>query len=136
MQNIRLEVNINALIKSMKCPSLCSLFLPERGYYGERHRDPFYQLDSTRESQRERTIESQREPRMATEILSGSLSLALFGSLWLSLTLSGALWLSLARSLSPDLLTKPLLGSQGPCSAQSVVPALQHFILVFLFSRN
>ena len=146
MQNIRLEVNINALIKSMKCPSLCSLFLPERGYYGERHRDPFYQLDSTRESQRERTIESQREPRMATEILSGSLSLTLFGSLWLSLalsdslwhslTLSGALWLSLARSLSPDLLTKPLLGSQGPCSAQSVVPALQHFILVFLFSRN
>ena len=136
MQNIRLEVNINALIKSMKCPSLCSLFLPERGYYGERHRDPFYQLDSTRERQRERTIESQREPRMATEILSGSLSLALFGSLWLSLTLSGALWLSLARALSPDLLSKPLLGSQGPCSAQSVVPALQHFILVFLFSRN
>ena len=133
MQNIRLEVNINALIKSMKCPSLCSLFLPERGYYGERHRDPFYQLDSTRESQRERTIESQREPRMATEILSGSLSLALFGSLWLSLTLSGALWLSLARSLSPDLLTKPLLGSQGPCSARSVATALQNFNQLCLF---
>ena len=33
-------------------------------------------------------------------------------------------------SLSPDLLTKPLLGSQGPCSAQSGATALQHFILV------
>jgi hypothetical protein len=32
-------------------------------------------------------------------------------------------------SISPDSLTK--LGSQGPCSAQSVAPALQHFILVW-----
>ena len=62
--------------------------------------------------------------------LSGSLwlSLALSGSLWLSLALSDSLWLSLALSLSPDLLTKPLLGSQGPCSARSIATALQHFI--------
>ena len=29
---------------------------------------------------------------------------------------------------SSDLLTKPLLGSQGRCSARSVATALQHFI--------
>ena len=40
---------------------------------------------------------------------------------------SGSLWLSQALSGSPNLLTKPLLGSQGPCSARSVASALQHF---------
>ena len=55
--------------------------------------------------------------------LSGSLS----GSLWLTLALSGSLWLSQALSGSPNLLTKPLLGSQGPCSTRSVATALQHF---------
>ena len=51
--------------------------------------------------------------------------------LWLSLArcpaLSASLWLSQALSGSPNLLTKPLLGSQGPCSARSVATALQHF---------
>ena len=61
---------------------------------------------------------------------SGSLrlSLALSGSLWLSQAFSGSLRLSLALYCSPNLLTKPLLGSQGPCSARSVATALQHFI--------
>ena len=62
-----------------------------------------------------------------TLALSGSLS----GSLWLSLarcpTLSGSLWLSQALYCSPNLLTKPLLGSQGPCSARNVVPEFPHF---------
>ena len=30
--------------------------------------------------------------------------------------------------LDAELLAKPLLGSQGPCSARNVVPAFQHFI--------
>ena len=34
--------------------------------------------------------------------------------------------LTLSGSLSPDLLTKPLFGSQGPCLARNVVPAFQH----------
>ena len=79
--------------------------------------------------------------------LSGSLwlavrlSLALSGSLWLSLArcpaLSSSLWLTLAHSgslrlslalyCSPNLLTKPLLGSQGPCSARNAVPEFPHF---------
>ena len=69
--------------------------------------------------------------------LSGSLwlslarCLALSGSLWLSLALSGFLRLSLALYCSPNLLTKPLLGSQGPCSARNVVPEFQHFLLVW-----
>ena len=78
--------------------------------------------------------------------LSGSLWLYLALSLWLSLwryltfsdffwlflTLSGSLWPSLALSsvwpsLSQDLLTKPLLGSQDPCSARRVATVLQQF---------
>ena len=46
-------------------------------------------------------------------------------------SLSFVILLSLARcpALSGSgLLTKPLLGSQGPCSARSVATALQHFI--------
>ena len=39
--------------------------------------------------------------------------------------------LTLSGSLSPDLLTKPLFGSQGPCSAQNVVLS---FHSSFLFS--
>ena len=60
---------------------------------------------------------------------SGSLrlSLALSGSLWLSQAFSGSLRLSLALYCSPNLLTKPLLGSQGPCSALSVATAIQRF---------
>ena len=60
--------------------------------------------------------------------LSGSLwlTLAHSGSLWLaarlSLAPSGSLRLSLALYCSPNLLTKPLLGSQGPCSAWNAVP--------------
>ena len=38
--------------------------------------------------------------------------------------------ISLWLSHSPDLLTKPLLGSQCPCSAPSATGVLQHFILV------
>ena len=38
---------------------------------------------------------------------------------------SGSLSLSLCHS--PNLLTKPLFGSQGPCSALSVATAQQHF---------
>ena len=70
---------------------------------------------------------------MCVQPLSGSLRLAVrlplahSGSLWLTLALSGSLWLSQALSGSPNLLTKPLLGSQGPCSARSVATALQHF---------
>jgi len=61
------------------------------------------------------------------------LSLALSGSLLLSLALSGSLWLSQALSGSPNLLTKPLLGSQGPsalkyfnqpCTLQDTRPSL------------
>ena len=85
------------------------VFLPERGYYGERHRDPFYQLDSTRESQRERTIESQREPWRATEILSGSL--------WFSLALSDSLGRPLALSLQICL--------QSPCLAHKALARLR-----------
>ena len=59
-----------------------------------------------------------------TLALSGSLS----GSLWLTLALSRSLWLSQALSGSSNLLTKPLLGSQGPCLACSVATALQHFL--------
>ena len=59
------------------------------------------------------------------------LSLALSGSLWLPLarcpTLSGSLWLSQALYCSPNSLTKPLLGSQGPCSARNAVPEFPHF---------
>ena len=47
------------------------------------------------------------------------MTLALSDSAWLSLTLFD--------SLSPDLLKKSLLGSQGPCSARSVATALHHF---------
>ena len=58
---------------------------------------------------------------------SGSLSC----SLWPTLALSGSLWLAVrlsqALSGSPNLLTKPLLGSQGPCLSRSVATALQHF---------
>ena len=63
---------------------------------------------------------------------------ALFGSFWLTLALSGyllisqalfgSLWLSQALYCYLNLLTKPLLGSQGPCSARSVATVLQHFI--------
>ena len=65
----------------------------------------------------------------ASLALSGSLwlSLALSGSLWLSLAPSGSLRLSLALYCSPNLLTKPLLGSQGPCSARNAVPVFPHF---------
>merc|ERR1712037_893452 len=61
--------------------------------------------------------------------LSGSLwlTLTLSGSLWLPLALSGSLRLSLALFCSPNLLTKPLLGSQGPCSARNAVPEFPHF---------
>ena len=48
----------------------------------------------------------------------------LSGSLWLSQALSGSLRLSLALYCSPNLLTKPLLGSQGPCSAHKVLVRL------------
>ena len=60
---------------------------------------------------------------MCVQPLSGPLS----GCLAHSGSLSGFLWLSQALSGSPNLLTKPLLGSQGPCSARSVATALQHF---------
>ena len=65
--------------------------------------------------------------------LSGSLWLTLAhsgslpDSLWLPLALSGSLRLSLALFCSPNLLTKPLLGSQGPCSARNAVPEFPHF---------
>ena len=65
--------------------------------------------------------------------LSGSLWLTLAhsgslpDSLWLPLALSGSLRLSLALYCSPNLLTKPLLGSQGPCSARNAVPEFPHF---------
>ena len=61
--------------------------------------------------------------------LSGSLrlSLALSNSLALSLAPSGSLRLSLPLYCSPNLLTKPLLGSQGSCSARNAVPEFQHF---------
>ena len=104
------------------------------------------QSERQRESQREPEREPQREPQRATKILSGSLSDFLWltlafslvhsGSHWLSLAHSGSLWLpqasgslrlSLALSGSPNLLTKPLLGSQGPCLARSIATALQHF---------
>ena len=55
----------------------------------------------------------------------------LSGSLWLSLTPYG-MWLSLALYCSPNLLPKPLLGSQSPCSARNVVPEFQHYMLVCL----
>ena len=55
------------------------------------------------------------------------LPLAPSGSLWLSLAPSGSLRLSLALYCSPNLLTKPLLGSQGPCSARNAVPEFPHF---------
>ena len=55
--------------------------------------------------------------------LSGSLWLAV----WLSLDISGSLWLSQALYCSPNLLTKPLLSSQGPCSARNAVPEFPHF---------
>ena len=66
--------------------------------------------------------------------LSGSLS----SSLWLSRArcpahsgfLSGSLWLSLALYGSPNLLTKSLLGSEGPCSARSSATALFDFLQV------
>ena len=65
-------------------------------------------------------------------VLSLWLTLALSGSLRLSqalsLALSGSLWLSQALFGSPNLLTKPLLGSQGPFSARSSATALQHFL--------
>ena len=64
--------------------------------------------------------------------LSGSLS----GSLWLSLALSGSLRLSLALYCSPNLLTKPLLGSQGPCSARNAVPEFPHFNQPWLFKSQ
>ena len=59
--------------------------------------------------------------------LSLALCLALSGSLWLSLAPSGSLRLSRALYCSPNLLTKPLLGSHGPCSARNAVPAFPHF---------
>ena len=62
---------------------------------------------------------------------SGSLS----GSLWLHLALSGSLWLAQALYGSPNLLTKPLLGSQGPCSARSSATALQHFLQPWCYLR-
>ena len=81
---------------------------------------------------------------LLTLALSGSLS----GSLWLSLALSGSLWLALLLSLapscslllsqapycSPNLRTTSSLGSQGPCSARSGAAALQHFLLLCLWT--
>ena len=51
--------------------------------------------------------------------------MALCGSLSLALSLPDALSLFLS-----GMLTKPLLGSQGPCSTPSATGALEHFILV------
>ena len=110
---------------------------------------PESQGERLRERATERAAESQRESERATEILSDSLllSLTLPGSLGLSLTLSGSLslWLyltlsysvrlSLALSLSLWVCSQsPCMAhnceSQGPCSARSVAPAPQNFLLV------
>ena len=56
-----------------------------------------------------------------------SLPNALSGSLAHSGSLSDYLWLTLAHYCSPNLLTKPLLGSQGHCSARNAVPEFPHF---------
>ena len=45
------------------------------------------------------------------------------------MALSGSLRLSLALYCSPNLLTKPLLGSQGPCSAYKVLARLAASLL-------
>ena len=55
-------------------------------------------------------------------------SLAPSGSLRLSQALSGSLFLSEFAYKALAWLTRPLLGSQGPCLARSVATALQHFI--------
>ena len=96
-------------------------------------RKPEREPEGARESQREperagqRARESQSEPEKARENLCGSLWLSLWFSLWLYLAPSGSLWLSQALFCSPNLLTKPLLGSQGPCSARNAVPEFPHF---------
>ena len=46
-------------------------------------------------------------------------------------SLSGSLRLSLALYCSPNLLTKSLPGSQGPCSARSSATALHDFLKVW-----
>ena len=67
-----------------------------------------------------------------------------WGSLWLPLVHSDSLWLALRLSLAPtgslrlsqalyclpNLLTKSLLGSQGPCSARSSATGLHDFLQV------
>ena len=67
-------------------------------------------------------------PNAQLQLMSACDISSLSGALWLNLALSGSLWLSQALSGSPNLLTKPLLGSQGPCSARSSATALQHFL--------
>ena len=75
---------------------------PERAPERSRERE----LQRARENHRDSLLLSltERVPERAKKILSDSL------------------WLSLC----PDLLTKPLLGPQGPRSALIVAPALQH----------
>ena len=72
------------------------------------------------ESQRARNRKRER----AGEIISGSQSLWLTLWLTLSLTLSNSLWLSHWLSLSPNLLTRPYLGSQPCWCAGALYPGL------------
>ena len=50
------------------------------------------------------------------------------GSHWLSLPLSGILWPSLVHYCSLILLIRPLIGSQGPCSALIADATMTHFV--------
>ena len=83
------------------------------------HREP--ETETERERARARERDPAREPERALERELERISVALSGSLWLSLILSDSLW------LSPDLLTKPLLGLQGLYSACSVATTLVRY---------
>ena len=61
--------------------------------------------------------------------------MALWLAVWLSLTPFGAHRLSLALYCSPNLLTKPLLGSHGPCSAHKALARVTPYIAYLRIAR-